>query len=84
MIRVSAEVRLGEMPKILFYYSFYAVFIYPSYITGSIGVHSGDDVGIFATGPQSHLFSGVMQQSTIPHLMAYAGCIGNGPTVCDN
>ncbi|XP_023177336.2 membrane-bound alkaline phosphatase [Drosophila hydei] len=60
------------------------LFIYPSYITGSIGVHSGDDVGIFATGPQSHLFSGVMQQSTIPHLMAYAGCIGNGPTVCDN
>ncbi|XP_017865445.1 PREDICTED: alkaline phosphatase [Drosophila arizonae] len=59
-------------------------FVFPSYITGNIGVHSGDDVGVFATGPQSHLFSGVMQQHTIPHLMAYAGCIGNGPTVCDN
>ncbi|EDW09427.2 membrane-bound alkaline phosphatase [Drosophila mojavensis] len=59
-------------------------FVFPSYITGTIGVHSGDDVGVFATGPQSHLFSGVMQQHTIPHLMAYAGCIGNGPTVCDN
>ncbi|EDW01035.1 membrane-bound alkaline phosphatase [Drosophila grimshawi] len=59
-------------------------FIYPSYITGTIGVHSGDDVGIFATGPQSHLFSGVMQQSTIPHLMAYASCIGKGPKLCDN
>ncbi|XP_017131882.1 membrane-bound alkaline phosphatase [Drosophila elegans] len=59
-------------------------FIHPSYIHGRIGVHAGDDVGIFATGPQSHLFSGMMQQSTIPHLMAYASCVGNGPTLCDN
>jgi len=50
---------------------------------GNIGVHSGYDVGIFATGPQSHLFSGMMQQNTIPHLMAYAACIGDGPTMCD-
>ncbi|XP_037715100.1 membrane-bound alkaline phosphatase [Drosophila subpulchrella] len=58
-------------------------FIHPSYIHGSIGVHAGEDVGIFATGPQSHLFSGMMQQSTIPHLMAYACCIGKGATLCD-
>ncbi|XP_034650800.1 membrane-bound alkaline phosphatase [Drosophila subobscura] len=59
-------------------------FLAPSYIKGNLGVHAGEDVGIFATGPQSHLFSGVMQQSTIPHLMAYASCIGDGPTLCDN
>ncbi|XP_017150765.1 membrane-bound alkaline phosphatase [Drosophila miranda] len=59
-------------------------FLAPSYIKSNIGVHAGEDVGIFATGPQSHLFSGVMQQSTIPHLMAYASCIGDGPTLCDN
>ncbi|KAH8348876.1 hypothetical protein KR084_012104 [Drosophila pseudotakahashii] len=59
-------------------------FIHPSYIHGTIGVHAGDDVGIFATGPQSHLFTGSMQQSTIPHTMAYASCIGNGRTLCDN
>ncbi|KAH8291176.1 hypothetical protein KR054_009553 [Drosophila jambulina] len=58
-------------------------FIHPSYIRGSIGVHAGDDVGVFATGPQSHLFTGVMQQSFIPHIMAYAGCIGDGPTICN-
>ncbi|XP_017839561.1 membrane-bound alkaline phosphatase-like [Drosophila busckii] len=58
-------------------------FTYPSYIKCEQGVHAGDDVGIFATGPQSHLFTGVMQQSTIPHLMAYAACIGNGPKLCD-
>ncbi|KAH8415816.1 hypothetical protein KR222_001447, partial [Zaprionus bogoriensis] len=60
------------------------LFVYPSYIKGVIGVHAGDDVGVFATGPQSHLFTGVMQQSTIPHLMAYASCIGDGPQLCDN
>ncbi|KAH8401553.1 hypothetical protein KR009_006465 [Drosophila setifemur] len=56
-----------------------AGFIHPSYIHGNIGVHAGEDVGVFATGPQAHLFSGVLQQSTIPHLMAYAACIGDGP-----
>ncbi|XP_022217756.2 membrane-bound alkaline phosphatase [Drosophila obscura] len=59
-------------------------FFAPSYIKGNIGVHAGEDVGIFATGPQSHLFSGVLQQSSIPHIMAYAACIGDGPTLCDN
>ncbi|KAH8254148.1 hypothetical protein KR032_008702 [Drosophila birchii] len=58
-------------------------FIHPSYIHGAIGVHAGDDVGIFATGPQAHLFTGVLQQSTIPHMMAYAGCVGDGPTLCN-
>lgn len=47
------------------------------------GHHSGEDVGIFACGPFDHLFSGVIEQHTIPHLMAYAACIGDGPTMCD-
>ncbi|XP_052840967.1 LOW QUALITY PROTEIN: membrane-bound alkaline phosphatase [Drosophila gunungcola] len=58
--------------------------ITPSYIAKDQGVHSGEDVGVFASGPQSHLFTGVMQQSTIPHLMAYASCVGSGKKVCDN
>ncbi|XP_037714967.1 membrane-bound alkaline phosphatase [Drosophila subpulchrella] len=58
--------------------------ITPSYIPMAQGVHSGEDVGVFASGPQSHLFTGMMQQSTIPHLMAYAACIGSGQKVCDN
>ena len=57
---------------------------HPSQIPLFVGVHSGDDVGIFANGPQAHLFSGVIQQHTIPHLMAYAACIGEGPTMCDD
>ncbi|XP_061386480.1 membrane-bound alkaline phosphatase-like [Musca vetustissima] len=49
-----------------------ASFTHPSQIPSSIGTHAGDDVGIFATGPHAHLFRGVMEQHTIPHLMAYA------------
>ncbi|XP_073821447.1 alkaline phosphatase-like [Musca autumnalis] len=58
--------------------------VYPSQVKSSMGVHSGDDVGIFASGPFDHLFTGVLQQNTIPHLMAYAACIGDGPTMCDD
>ncbi|XP_058980758.1 membrane-bound alkaline phosphatase-like [Musca domestica] len=61
-----------------------ASFTHPSQIPSSIGTHAGDDVGIFATGPHSHLFRGVMEQHTIPHLMAYAACIGDGPTLCSD
>eukprot|EP00088_Acartia_fossae_P001505 TRINITY_DN10583_c0_g2_i2.p1 TRINITY_DN10583_c0_g2~~TRINITY_DN10583_c0_g2_i2.p1 ORF type:complete len:556 (+),score=113.44 TRINITY_DN10583_c0_g2_i2:22-1668(+) len=38
--------------------------------------HGGDDVGIWATGPMSHLFHGTHQQSYIAHVMAYSACIG--------
>ena len=38
--------------------------------------HGGDDVGIFARGPWSHLYSGVHEQNVIPHIMAYAAAIG--------
>lgn len=38
--------------------------------------HGGEDVAIFARGPMSHLFEGTVEQSYIPHAMAYAACIG--------
>ncbi|XP_062140007.1 alkaline phosphatase, tissue-nonspecific isozyme [Drosophila sulfurigaster albostrigata] len=53
----------------------------PSYIHAK-GVHSGEDVAVFARGPQSQLFSGVMEQNLLPHLMAYAACLGHGDTLC--
>lgn len=45
--------------------------------------HSGDDVVVYASGPWSHLFTGVFEQNYIPHAIAYAACIGTGPTACD-
>lgn len=44
--------------------------------------HGGDDVGIFARGPWAHLFSGVLEENVIPHLMSYASCVGEGYTAC--
>ncbi|XP_046802874.1 alkaline phosphatase [Lucilia cuprina] len=55
----------------------------PSYIKKLSGHHAGEDVAIFARGPQSHLFSGTMEQNVIPHLMAYAACIGKGAKLCE-
>jgi len=38
--------------------------------------HGGDDVGIWATGPWSHLIHGVHEQSYIATVMSYSGCLG--------
>ena len=40
--------------------------------------HGGDDVAIFAIGPQAHMFQGVYEQHYIAHVMAYAAGIGPG------
>jgi len=38
--------------------------------------HGGDDVGIWAIGPMSHLFHSTHQQSYIAHVMSHAACVG--------
>lgn len=38
--------------------------------------HGGEDVNVYASGPFAHLFVGNYEQSTLPHLMAYAGNFG--------
>lgn len=58
---------------------------YPSMVPLSYETHGGDDVSIYARGPHSHLFAGVVEQNTIPHFMAYAACIhgdGDMQTAC--
>ncbi|XP_076446354.1 alkaline phosphatase-like [Babylonia areolata] len=45
--------------------------------------HSGEDVGIYATGPMAHLFHGVHEQNYIAHAMAYAACVGPNKAHCD-
>ncbi|KDR12135.1 membrane-bound alkaline phosphatase-like [Zootermopsis nevadensis] len=46
--------------------------------------HGGDDVAVFARGPWSHLYAGAFEQNFIPHVMAYASCVGNGRTSCND
>ncbi len=55
----------------------------PSLVPLSSETHGGDDVGIFAIGPQAHMFQGVYEQNYIAHLMGYAACIGPGLKFCD-
>ncbi|RXG68194.1 hypothetical protein Avbf_03076 [Armadillidium vulgare] len=53
-------------------------FVFPSAVPtnpGS-GTHGGEDIGIYAIGPMSHLFHRVHEQSYIAHVMAYSSCIG--------
>lgn len=38
--------------------------------------HGGEDVGIYASGPESHMFVGNYEQNYIPVLMAHAAEIG--------
>ncbi|XP_039611642.1 alkaline phosphatase, tissue-nonspecific isozyme [Polypterus senegalus] len=44
--------------------------------------HGGEDVAVFAKGPMAHLFHGVHEQNYIPHVMAYASCIGQNKDHC--
>ncbi|XP_038677709.1 alkaline phosphatase, tissue-nonspecific isozyme isoform X1 [Scyliorhinus canicula] len=44
--------------------------------------HGGEDVAIFAKGPMAHLFHSVHEQNYIPHVMAYAACIGQNKEHC--
>jgi len=53
-------------------------FRFPAALQLSSETHAGDDVAVFASGPWSHLFSGVYEQHVLPYLVAYASCVGNG------
>ncbi|XP_051855582.1 intestinal-type alkaline phosphatase [Antechinus flavipes] len=37
--------------------------------------HGGEDVAIFARGPQAHLFHSVQEQTYVAHVMAFAACL---------
>uniref|UniRef100_A0A1I8PCT0 alkaline phosphatase n=1 Tax=Stomoxys calcitrans TaxID=35570 RepID=A0A1I8PCT0_STOCA len=57
--------------------------LFPATVPIEYETHGGEDVGVFASGPWAHLFTGVYEQNAIPHMMAYAACIGDGLKACD-
>lgn len=59
-------------------------FMQPAMTPMSIESHAGEDVAIFALGPQAHLFQGVCEQNYIAHVIGYAACIGPGIKFCDS
>lgn len=42
----------------------------------SFETHGGEDVAVFATGPNSHLIRGVIEQNYVAHVISYSACIG--------
>ncbi|XP_007184954.2 intestinal-type alkaline phosphatase [Balaenoptera acutorostrata] len=44
--------------------------------------HGGEDVAVFARGPQAHLVHGVQEQSFVAHVMAFAACLEPYATDC--
>ncbi|KAM7358933.1 alkaline phosphatase 9 [Cochliomyia hominivorax] len=57
--------------------------VFPATVPLDSETHGGEDVAVFASGPWSHLFTGVYEQNAIPHMMAYAACVGDGLKACD-
>ncbi|CRK91906.1 CLUMA_CG005526, isoform A [Clunio marinus] len=55
---------------------------YPTQYPLPLETHGGEDVGVFASGPHAHLFTGVYEQNFIPHAIKYIACIGDGLTFC--
>ncbi|XP_011496782.1 PREDICTED: alkaline phosphatase 4-like [Ceratosolen solmsi marchali] len=45
--------------------------------------HGGEDVGVYAIGPYSHLFRSTFEQNYIAHVIAYAACFKDWPSHCD-
>ncbi|CAB0018332.1 unnamed protein product [Nesidiocoris tenuis] len=60
-----------------------ANYTYPAGVPMASETHGGEDVPIYASGPWSHLFSKTIDQIQIPGALAFAACIGSGPTACD-
>lgn len=61
-------------------------FMFPASVPLDYETHGGDDVGVYAIGPWSHLFVGNYEQSFIFHAMMYASCMGSQeyqkPDIC--
>lgn len=38
--------------------------------------HGGEDVALFAKGPNANLFRGVIEQNYVAHVVSYSACIG--------
>lgn len=57
---------------------------YPAIAPLLSATHGGDDVGIFASGPWSHLITSVVEQNLIAHVINFASCTGERTTACEN
>lgn len=80
MYELHALVSINYLPLFIYELSPHVITgvdrVYPAAIPLGSETHGGEDVEIFASGPMSHIFTGVHDQSYIPYAMGYAACIG--------
>ena len=69
---ISEDQRLSE-----------ADFVYPATVFRESAAHGGEDVALYAIGPHSDMFHGLMDQHQIPHILSYAGNFGEGIKCCN-
>lgn len=55
---------------------------FPARYPLDLETHGGEDVGVYASGPYAHIFTGVYEQNYIPHAIKYIACLGDGITQC--
>ena len=53
------------------------------FVSNRYETHGGEDVPVYAIGPGSYLFSGTIEQSYIPHAIAYASCVSLDSSHCE-
>jgi len=58
-------------------------FRFPSTVHRDSAAHQGEEVALYAIGPGAQYFQGLLQQYMVPHILSYASCIGDGPSMCD-
>ncbi|KAK9501670.1 hypothetical protein O3M35_012353 [Rhynocoris fuscipes] len=58
--------------------------LYPSLVPMKDETHGGEDVPVYASGPWSHMLSGVYEQTLIPATLMFASCFGPGLTACNH
>ena len=58
-------------------------FVYPSTVFRESAAHGGEDVALYAIGPYSDMFHGLVDQHQIPHILSYAGNFGQGIKCCN-
>jgi alkaline phosphatase len=51
-------------------------YLQPSLVPSASETHDGSDVAIFAWGPYAHLFSGVVEENLIYHVLSHASGLG--------
>nr|XP_008508778.1 PREDICTED: intestinal-type alkaline phosphatase-like [Equus przewalskii] len=83
ILKAQMDGKLGpETPLAMDHFPYLALSKQQAAVPLSSETHGGEDVAVFARGPQAHLVHGVQEQTFVAHVMAFAACL-EPYTACD-